>query len=226
MPRQINYRYSDTVKNVPLDVQKVRLNLGLCPTCGIQIQTIDQFGKVSALTNCNVFESRCMLCNPWPKQQETSHLYNAQKRRYSTSTCESTKNTSSCESTKNCHKFPYTNHEEERLHYHRRHSSSNVLNNPEVDRDEQLKWMHSSMTIGKSERSFGYDTYSEQSHIIHPSSNSQKLQTKYNQTFDFGDYEHTRVDMLRMDSLELIQNKQRMLSSHTGIPETIFLLHS
>lgn len=51
-------------ENVEPEIQKSRLRLGLCPTCGIQTQTYDKDGKYQPVTNSDVFESRCLLCNP------------------------------------------------------------------------------------------------------------------------------------------------------------------
>ena len=55
------------IKIAVLEVQNTRIRFGLCPTCGIQTQTPDG----QPLTNRQVLNSRCLLCNPLPKNMPT-----------------------------------------------------------------------------------------------------------------------------------------------------------
>lgn len=50
--------------NVEPEIQKSRIRLGLCPTCGIQVRKHDEHGYYQPVTNSDVFESRCLLCDP------------------------------------------------------------------------------------------------------------------------------------------------------------------
>mmetsp|Transcript_35913 Transcript_35913/g.43252 ORF Transcript_35913/g.43252 Transcript_35913/m.43252 type:complete len:214 (+) Transcript_35913:39-680(+) len=206
MPLQKNK--SNTVEHVPLAVQKARMFVGLCPTCGIQTQIIDEFGNLlSSVTNSNVFKSRCMRCNPWPKDTQHSQIFNSEKGR--------TRKTSR-QQTNNCYLHVHSTHRDDKYDCNLQHKNNKIPNDTKTAEHQQIKRLSSSTMIGyeliihsklpssiesKINRSFDCDKYLEHDPIIRPTPGKGGFVKKYNHTNDLTEYNKIRMELLRRDAL-------------------------
>jgi len=65
LPPSLERDESGSSTATPVQIQIKRIELGYCPTCGIQTQFRDEStGQLKPVTNKDVLNSRCILCNP------------------------------------------------------------------------------------------------------------------------------------------------------------------
>lgn len=57
--------------STPIEIQKMRMGLGLCPTCGNQTHQRSEDGTLKSVNNEDCRQGRCLLCNPLSLKERT-----------------------------------------------------------------------------------------------------------------------------------------------------------